>query len=327
MNATDVFDCQFQPAIYDGCGNKVLIVVLSEVSTKDYQDDRRIREKLREMGLAADVDSVLVVTGNPERLDLQGCHCTMEVFEPRGHDSAHPELAGSWSTMCGNGIRALAQYWLDRIPGFERQGMISIRTRSGKRAVRRLPDGRFRVYMGVYTDHPTDLERYVEFSHFNFKDKHYQGSRFLEQLGMMSVRLPIVDAGIGLTGDPDGSGAIDGEPHLVCWLAQRADLSIHDIERVARLLGERLTRDPRFPQEINVSAAVRQENEVVLAATYERGVYYVTRACGTGATVIGCQSGEFQTRIQMPGGDLEVEIRGLRSFLIGPASAVEEGKV
>jgi diaminopimelate epimerase len=320
----DIFDCQFQPAVYEGCGNQVLIVVLNQDLIPDYRDDRTTREVLKEMGLITGVDSVLVVTGNPQQFNLQGYHCTMEVFEPRGQDPIHPDRVGSWSTMCGNGIRALAQYWLDRLPDFESQREFSIQTRSGTRMVRHLEDGRFHVYMGVYTDHVDDLARYVDFSELDLKSEQYQGPDLLESLDLSELEIGVVNVGIGLTGDPDGRGTIDGEPHLVCWLDSRVEVTMEGIESAAQWLGERLARRSLFPYEINVSAAVHRETGEILAATYERGVYYVTRACGTGATVIGYQSGKLQVIVQMPGGNLEVKVRGLRTFLIGPARAVKE---
>lgn len=81
----------------------------------------------------------------------------MDVFEPRGQDPINPQLAGDWSTMCGNGVRAVARYLLE-------EGRINclIKTRSGILPITLFPKSIYRVGMGQFTLNHKDLASYVK---------------------------------------------------------------------------------------------------------------------------------------------------------------------
>lgn len=292
--------------LYEGCGNMVLIVVVDMFDRKDIELCRH----LRDIGLAQDADSVLVVTGDPRKRDVQGYDVTMDVFEPRGGDKG----LGSWSTMCGNGIRALARYLVDRklVVG----EVAVIKTGSGIRHIDILPDNLFRVAMGQFTTEQKDMLRYV-------------ASFDLESLAKAAgIETSVIFA--GLNGDLS-DGTIDGEPHLV-FVLKAESIKLGELKNMAERVGERTTLNKNyFPQGINtniVSIVLRSEEVMeVNACTYERGINYVTQACGTGATAIGSW---FMTNnpnltkvvVNMLGGTLTIEKEGDIFYMTGPAHPV-----
>jgi len=297
--------------IYEGCGNRLLLVHLWK---KFQYNDIDLRDKLQEFGTNSGVDSVMVLTGQPEKLFAQRYHLTMDVFEPRGIDPENPNLPGSWSTMCGNGIRAVARYLIDssKLECF-------IKTKSGTRQIAVLPDYQFRVNMGKFTMDKKDLRKYV--SSFNF-----------EFIRSKIINVSTQEIIVGLNGDYDKKGHIDGEPHLVLFLENYIS-TMSGLVELANKIGPLITNNRKeFSRCINtnfVSIKKRREDCIeVLACTFERGVDYVTQACGTGATVIGSYllsriEGLNVVKVIMPGGVLLIS-RGENEdyFLTGPANSL-----
>lgn len=300
-------DIEKSAKLYEGCGNLLLIVRLPGNFNRN---DRELRQLLTRLGLKHKVDSILVLTGNPTDYFAQGYHLTMDVFEPRGKDNSN--MGGSWSTMCGNGIRAVARYMLD-------EGLISvsIKTGSGNRNVSILPENKFRVCMGEFSDSQKDLKKYV--SNFN-----------INKLVSESTNLAVTESFIGLNGDRI-NGQIDGEPHL-CIILPDNNLDIREQSRLCNEIGSKLTTDKRyFPEDINTSLVTYTKTErgiiFVQACTYERGVEYVTKACGTAATVIGShllsQNPNFKkVNVSMLGGIISVDRELNKYFMTGPANRI-----
>jgi len=294
--------------LYEACGNRLLIVHLP----REFQHaDDGLRRELQQAGLSHKADSVLVITGNPQLVQQQGYHVMMDVFEPRGRDTFRPELHGSWSTMCGNGIRAIACYLRDTHRVKEERFII--RTRSGPREVFSLPDNNFRVCMGRFSDEQSDLARYVH--DFNMIPL---------QKTVQKTGTPMQEIIIGLNGNPDAQGHIDGEPHLVIFVKKEA--SIGQLREWALAIAPLLIADQgRFPEGINISVASIGEKEGktqhINACTFERGVDYVTASCGTAATVIGSHllakdKDPQMIDVHMPGGILHIERDGTDQYYL-----------
>lgn len=300
-------DIEKSARLYEGCGNLLLIVSVPENFDRS---DGLLRRFLAKLGLKHKVDSVLVLAGNPANYFIQGYHLTMDVFEPRGNDGSN--TIGSWSTMCGNGIRAVGRYLLD-------EGLISvcIKTRSGNRNVSILPENQFRVSMGEFSGSQKDLEKYV--SNFN-----------INKLVSEITNQAISESFIGLNGDRI-SGQIDGEPHL-CIVLRDNNLSISNLIELTTEIGSKLTTNKEyFPEEINTSLIeyikTGKDEILVRACTYERGVLYVTKACGTAATVIGShllsQNPNFKkVNVSMPGGIISIDRELNKYFMTGPANRI-----
>ena len=232
----------------------------------------------------------------------------MEVFEPRSN---------AFSTMCGNGLRAVCRYWMDRGYPLRRGERFLIQTRSGVRAVTWDGGGRFAAEMGRLSTRAVDLARYVALRRLRFAGKRLERVRFPRAV---EQRLPrSIDAAIiGLSGDRK-EGRMDGEPHLVFFFKR---CGLPRLRGLARTLGRLLATDRAlFPREINVSAACL--GSALSLCTYERGVYSVTRSCGTASTVAAGfllqRTGGRRMDVRTLGGRLVVEQRGRQLFLTGDA--------
>jgi len=120
-----------------------------------------------------------------------------------------------------------------------------------------------------------------------------------------------------------------GSPHYIKWVADVQAVDVFREGRAVRSL-------PAFrPKGINVNFVQRLDDSLWVR-TYERGVEDETLSCGTGVTAAaiaasGEQTGAFHTRIQTPGGTLEVSFRkdtphtAREVVLTGPAVFVFEG--
>jgi len=287
----------YQNYLYHGCGNKVLIHSLEDINAARH--NKVVRAHLARIGKKLQVDSIMVITGHPQNANQQGYHCTMDVFEPRGKDGSG--LAGSWSTMCGNGIRAVARYFQDT--GFISVGeTLRVKTASGLREVEVLKNYQYKVNMGELTLSGKNMSRYVKFSEFT----------------KLKAKNSLATAIVGFVGESDG------EPHLVIFAQTKKHL-----QKLANKYGKQLTTNRLiFPQEINTNVVVmndqNKDTPKVSACTYERGIYYVTQACGTGASVIGGyllkkHPSARKVRVKMPGGTLSITKKGNQIFMQGPA--------
>lgn len=225
----------------------------------EWRNNVNFRKSISKIGKERNVDSALILTGSPKQVSEIGYHCFMDVYEPR---------ADSISTMCGNGIRVVCQYWIDN--GFlPKDGKFLINTGSGIREIKILGCSYFSVNMGELTLDISDLKKYVKVDKFDIP----------ERFGIKKVLL-------GMTGNRI-NGEMDGEPHLIFFLNRRS-IPMKKLKECATRLGKIFTRNNKlFPLEINTSAAAQNLDGSLSICTYERGVYYVTQACGTATAVAG----------------------------------------
>jgi diaminopimelate epimerase len=189
---------------------------------------------------------------------------------------------GSLAEMCGNGVRVYARYLVEA--GLAAGPVVAILTRAG-RVVARVDDDLVSVDMPMP-----------------------------RVLGAGSV-------GVGET-ELAGTVATCGNPNLVCWVDDPAEL---DLTRPLRL-------DPGlFPASANVEFVAPTADGVRMRVV-ERGVGE-TLSCGSGACAAaavvlhdgGHEEGEVV--IDVPGGRLRVRIAGDRCVLTGPAVIVASGTI
>src|SRR5205823_12055223 len=84
------------------------------------------------------------------------------------------------------------------------------------------------------------------------------------------------------------------------------------------LIGPLLETHPRFPERTNVQVARLDAPGEITARVWERGVGE-TSASGTSAVAVAAATtGEGETLVRFPGGDLRVRIERGRVTLIGP---------
>lgn len=286
--------------LYEGCGNMIGIVPLTLAGypeDTDFRKDRELRRFLAQWGREIRSDSVCVLTGNPVDRALQGYHFKMTVFEPFG--DAGDGLEGGLSTMCGNGVRAVAAF----IRTFDLMTQEArILTDSGLRVVG-IKGDLYSVDMGELTTAKVDLQRYISDGRIG-TDLHsqYIDSPVAEPIAQALDRFHPVEGwerrwSIGLTGDRNPDGDIDGEPHLVMEIADASFREPVVLGSLAESMGFIITKERfYFPSEMNTNFySLRGSSDRVLEialATHERNLgddphHSVTAACGTGSTVVG----------------------------------------
>jgi diaminopimelate epimerase len=223
--------------------------------------------------------------------------------EIAGHDARMRmfNADGSESEMCGNAIRCVAKYLVDR--RLAANDPLIIETGRGPLVIETEVEGgsvrRARVNMqppilkssAIPTTLPGD---------------------------------PPIDAAIDVDGRPFQATCISmGNPHAVVFV----DGPITD--ELVLGWGPKLEVHPAFPRKINVEfARVLTRNEVEMRV-WERGSGE-TLACGTGACAVGVAgvlSGRTDKRItvHLRGGDLEIEWRDDGVYKTGPAVEVFSG--
>ena len=198
---------------------------------------------------------------------------------------------GSIAEMCGNGVRVFARYLVEE--GLVPPGTteIPIGTRAGLRAAALLDDGRVRVWMG--RPRTTDAGTTV-------------------QVGEDSWAATNVDV---------------GNPHAVVLLGQGDELNRVDLSRAPSWFPL-----DAFPTGVNVEFVEQLGRGHVRMRVFERGVGE-TESCGTGtvavASAVARAHGETDGRwtVDVPGGQVEVDLRGGEAWLTGPAEIVARGSV
>lgn len=320
-------------SLYQACQNKVLIFELKE--NLDWQNNRNLRNIFTRLGKKNNVDSVLVLTGNPRRFYQQGYHYEMYVFEPKG--KSENGLAGGISTMCGNGVRAVAAFIQKQFPDTVEAKVMTL---SGLRTVE-IDGNLYTVNMGKLTAKSYDLKNYVNTSLVPANDHgDYIGSPIpREIIDKLSAFVDVRTWSIGLNGNRNNDGSIDGEPHIIVEVPRHLISDINQLRKLAIAAGPLVTKNTKFfPREINVNFIVidkvGKELEI-LNCTHERNLgddadHSVTPACGTGSTVAGGFILERYPRarsvlVHCTGGDLIISKSRLGQELLmkGPAEEVK----
>ncbi|MSR69620.1 MAG: diaminopimelate epimerase [Phycisphaerales bacterium] len=233
-----------------------------------------------------------------------GAHARMRIFN----------ADGSEAQMCGNGIRCVTKFVIDR--GISSENPLRIETGRGV-----LEMGWWVASDGLVNDVEVDM-----------------GAPILAA-GAMGVCWPgsAADAQIVARAWPDAmpsQGAeIEqcatvismGNPHIIFWC--------RDVSRVAlEVVGPLIERHSYFPQRINVHFVEVLSRVELRMRTWERGSG-VTLACGTGASAV-CVAGVLEGRseravcIHLPGGDLSVrwDAQDGRVRMRGSATHVFDGE-
>jgi diaminopimelate epimerase len=269
---------------YEATGNDFILV--DGLSTEPELSGVAIRELCdRRRGVGA--DGVILML--PSRVsDLR-----MRIFNA---DSSEAE-------MCGNGIRALSLFAIDR--GILEGPQIIVETAAGEKTVK---------LSGVRDD----------------------GTVFTVDMGKPSLLRGEIPMGgppdtepIGIDLPIDG-GALKatcvsmGNPHCVIFVENVGDCPVADI-------GSRVENHVLFPERTNVELVEVSNKERLMARVWERGVGE-TLACGTGACaslVAAKLNGMCGDRadVVLPGGSLEVMWDQGPVFLSGPARHVYDGTI
>ncbi|MGD9963533.1 MAG: diaminopimelate epimerase [Thermoplasmata archaeon] len=273
---------------YQGCGNDFILKdEMSGIRTPD-SDRSAIAKFLWNRNFWVGADGVIFVE------DAAGADGSMRLFEPAGNEA----------DMCGNGLRCVAAFLMDKLG----KDQVDVLTRDGVKRVARVADG-YRVDMGEVRTTREDLKGYVT-------DAGGADDSMLE--------FQVVTA----SGVENGSIAYTGEPHIVLFTD-----SLDSVPLVKT--GELVNCDrKRFPKSVNVNYVQVTGPHNIKIRTYERGVFDETMACGTGATA--CASVSLMLRrvepgpveVRTKGGAMKIELGpDGRAVMTGPAVRVFEGSL
>ena len=235
---------------------------------------------------------------------------------------------GSEGRMCGNGIRCVAKFAVDR--GISSANPLRVQTRRGVLAVSWRADAAGRVCgatvdMGEPILEPSRIPvnvpggRAVAWPWGIERWREVSGAA-----GLDSARTEewIAACGIGAS----VSFVSMGNPHMVAWCDA---IDAVPLERI----GPVIETMPMFPERINVHVVEVAGRAAARMRTWERGSG-ITQACGTGACAV-CVAGQLEGRlgcevdVHLPGGSLQIEWPGAGRavMMTGPAVATFEGAV
>lgn len=270
---------------YHGTGNDFVML-------EDLEDERPLDPALvaalcdRHLGVGS--DGVIRVTRDREGGDL--------FMDYRNAD-------GSLAEMCGNGIRCLAAFAVDR--GLTEATRLTVGTRAGtKHLSLDVENGRVRsVTVGMGPP---------AFARRDIPMEGRANDAFLTEPFEVEGRTF------------KASAVSMGNPHLVLFVDDDPD----DVD--VRTIGPRIENDARFPEKTNVEFIAVHDGGVK-ARVWERGSGE-TMACGTGACaalVAANEAGLVPARadVRFPGGALVVERTDIEVLLTGPAEYVFEATI
>ncbi len=289
-----------------GLGNDYIYVDADAETIADPSETSR-RLSDRHFGIGAD-GLILISRGRPG----SGADVRMRMFN----------ADGSESEMCGNGVRCVAKFAVDR--GISRSKPLRVETGRGVLEIewRSGPDGR------------------VAQATVSMGEPILAAGRIPAAVPGVEPASPVIDHPLptGFFGSLDGAwrreAGVDarltlvsvGNPHAVIFCSDPAAVPL---ERV----GPFLERHPWFPQRINAHFVTVLSPREVRMRTWERGAG-ATLACGTGASAV-CVAGVLTARsgpsivAHLPGGDLELSWPGAGRpvRMTGPAVEVFEGEL
>ena len=220
----------------------------------------------------------------------------------------HHNADGSTPEMCGNGIRVVAKYVLDRdLVSTDDDGVLNIATRAGVKAVtvRRAADGyvdQVTVDMGAPVVEPAQIPFATDDADVVVQSVELDDGR----------RLPI---GVVSMGNPHGVLLVD-------------DVDTAPVGE----LGPYFETHERFPAGANIGFARVRDTTAIDLRVWERGVGE-TAACGTGAcaAVVALQRQRLLgpgVQVHLPGGTLAIHHQpGGNVHMTGPAVEVANGDV
>jgi diaminopimelate epimerase len=241
----------------------------------------------RHFGIGA--DGLLLLSSDKAKL-------RMRVFNPDGSEAE----------ACGNGLRCLVKYALDKGLVDEKAAEISIETKAGIRKAKL-----------NNKDKTTVIKLGMGKPEFGAKDI---------PVALEAKPGPILDYPLTIEGKELALGFVSmGNPHAVYFVPSPvADFPLSQI-------GPKLERNPIFPRQTNFEVARVLNRKQIEARVWERGVGE-TLACGSGACAIAVLAKlhgyiDSQVDIKLPGGTLGVEWDGVGEvFLSGPVEIVFSGE-
>jgi len=272
---------QIEFSKWQGIGNDYIIVAVNSLAF-ELTPSRAAAICDRHFGIGA--DGILLWSGT------ESSGFSLEIYNPDG----------SKAEMCGNGIRMLAKYLVER--GFSTEPLLAVKTAAGMIAPRVTADGLVRVEMGTAKLGGSGI---IGFSGADAENEAV--CKTLDACGRDFV-FTFVDM---------------GNPHCIIEVDDLTGIEID-------LLGPAIENHELFPNRTNVEFMKVLGPSEVAMRVWERGVGE-TNACGTGACAVGVAA--YRTRgvmspitVHLPGGDLLVEVDlKMDVIMTGPAEEIYSG--
>jgi diaminopimelate epimerase len=211
---------------------------------------------------------------------------------------------GSQVEMCANGIRCFFQYLRDA--DHTQLDELRVETLSGVVTPRHAGPGRVTVDMGPPILAPAKIPT---------------------RLGDPSSPGPVLDVALVVDGQPLRVSSVSmGNPHCVVYVDGVDSAPVET-------LGPKLECHDAFPNRVNVEFVELVSRSHVRQRTWERGTGE-TLACGSGACATAVASilrgvTDPRLRVELRGGDLDIEWRGGSESVLmtGPAATVFTGTI
>ncbi len=275
-----------------GAGNDFVLVETDDVK----RDWSRVSKSICDRRFGVGADGLLLLL--PSRV----ADFRMRIFNSDGSEAE----------VCGNGLRCLVRYVLNRGLASEEARDISIETISGvRRAKVTRTEGELaeiQVSLGMPRFEATDIPVLIEPGSANVVDIK---SMLGYTITVDKQRLPLNLVSMG-------------NPHAVYF----GDEPVADFPLAS--VGPRVEHHIIFPRRANFEAARVLSREEIEARVWERGVGE-TLACGSGAAAVAVAAQlnglvDNRVKIRLPGGILNVVWNGAGEvFLGGPAQMVFTG--
>lgn len=261
-----------------GNGNDFILIdeFRKEIIPENKKSEFAVKYCDRRFGIGA--DGVIYLEGS------ENANIGMKIFNADGTEAE----------MCGNGIRCLVKYALDK--GYIKEAA-RVETLAGVFSITsRVADGTFiTVNMGR-----------PEFAREKLPAK---GTGDFIKVSMHGYEVSAVNTGV---------------PHTVIFVDSLDDKLLADAPKIRY--------DPMFPKGTNVNFARIDSKNEISVRTYERGVEGETLSCGTGSVacaVVAYKLGKTGDRVKVntKGGELVITIKDDAAFMEGQAERVFEGTI
>lgn len=261
-----------------GNGNDFILIdeFRKEIIPEKRKSEFAVKYCDRRFGIGADGILYLEVSGSAD--------IGMRIFNADGTEAE----------MCGNGVRCLVKYALDK--GYIKEEA-RVETLAGVLYVTsRVADGtRITVNMGR-----------PEFAREKLPAK---GTGEFIQVSMHGYEVSAVNTGV---------------PHAVIFVDSLDDTLLADAVKIRY--------DPVFPKGTNVNFVRVDSNDEISVRTYERGVEGETLSCGTGSVacaVLARKLGKTGDRVKVntKGGELVITMKNDAAFMEGRAERVFDGTI
>lgn len=272
-----------------GAGND--FIMLDAIKDQMPQDLKAFSRQICDRHFGVGADQVLIAYAS------DSCDFRMDIYNA---DGGHVE-------MCGNGIRAFAQYL--KLQGHTQKNEITIETLGGK------------IVPLIIPNHPKTTESITWV-------KVDMGEPILEASQIPTTekgQIVLQDLDLGEAGVYQITAVSMGNPHCVIYVDDVESFPVHKV-------GPLVENHSLFPKRVNVEFVQVKSKSHVVQRTWERGSGE-TLACGTGASAV-CVAGvltgksDRNVTISLKGGDLDLtwDESTNHVFKTGPAEVVFEGQ-